>query len=81
MSKFDGLVKGRKSERTEVQKSESTPKIGRPQAKRSDPSFKKTSVIIRKETHSAVQKLLIDRDQDFSELLEDLLTAWVKEQS
>jgi hypothetical protein len=82
MSKFAGLVKDhKKAVIPKVQKLESTePKMGRPRAKRSDPAYKKTSAIIKRDTHAAVQKLLIDRNQDFSELLEELLTRWVKEQ-
>ena len=83
MSKFDGLVAGRKrtSVITQLQNSEIAKGPGRPRAKRSDPDFKQITAIIRKDTHTAAQRLLIGREQDFSELLEELLATWVKTQN
>ncbi len=54
---------------------------GRPKTgKRSDPAWKPHTVLIRKETHKGVSRRLqdIDGGQDLSELVDDLLTEWLK---
>lgn len=41
--------------------------------------YTQTSIYIKKETQTAVKKALLDdRSKDFSELVEELLTSWVK---
>ena len=57
-------------------------KRGRPKGKKSDPDFVSTIVYIRKKTHLQVKRLLLDleeqgRKQDCSELVQELLDAWV----
>jgi hypothetical protein len=46
-----------------------------------DTEYTQTSVYIKKETQTAVKKVLLDDAQgrDFSELVEELLVGWVKE--
>lgn len=55
-------------------------KRGRPNAKRSDPNIIQTTAYIRKETHRNVKRALLDDEQerDYSELVEELLAAWLK---
>jgi hypothetical protein len=52
---------------------------GRPSGKRSDPEFTPVYAYIRGATHKEVKiKLIRQGDRDFSELLEELLAAWLK---
>lgn len=53
---------------------------GRPRGKRSNPDFEQTTVYIRKETHRAVKIALLQegKGQEFSELVESLLSTWLK---
>ena len=49
--------------------------------KSSDPDYVQISAYIRKETHKATRKLLLDEDKDMSELVEELLHQWVSSRS
>lgn len=53
---------------------------GRPSGKRSDSEYCQVTAYIRRETHLGVQVLLLQEGKvrDFSELVEELLTKWVK---
>jgi hypothetical protein len=53
---------------------------GRPPGKRSDPDYQPTTVLLRKQTKRAANRLLQDADdgQDLSDLIEQLLTEWIK---
>lgn len=52
---------------------------GRPRGKRSNPEFTPLYGYIRKATHKEVKiKLIRQGNQDLSELLEELLAAWLK---
>lgn len=69
----------------QVEKEELSPapaKRGRPKGKKSDPDFVSTIVYIRQKTHIQVKRLLLDleeqgKKQDCSELVQELLDAWV----
>lgn len=52
--------------------------VGRPAAKRSDPAYCQVSAYIRRATLKATKLKLLEDGREFSELLEDLLAAWVK---
>lgn len=57
---------------------------GRPRTgKRSNPAFEQVSVYIRKDTHREVKIALLREagGRQFSELVEDLLTEWLKAHS
>jgi hypothetical protein len=56
---------------------------GRPATgKRSDPDYESTTVFLRKQTKTAAAHLLLnDRDQDLSDVLENLLSGWVSANS
>ncbi len=58
------------------------PKRGRPKGKRSDPNFEQVTAYIRKETYRQTKITLLsdDAQQDFSELIESLLTEWLSTQ-
>ena len=53
---------------------------GRPTGKRSDPNYEQITAYIRKETHKDVKIALLQEGQgrEFSELVEDLLSDWLK---
>jgi hypothetical protein len=56
---------------------------GRPPGKRSDPDYQPTTVLLRQQTKKMANRLLEDRStgQDLSELIEQLLTEWIQQQS
>jgi hypothetical protein len=55
---------------------------GRPATgKRSDPAFESTTVFLRRDTKNAAARLLVgEKGQDLSEVLEKLLSGWVRRQ-
>jgi hypothetical protein len=55
---------------------------GRPATgKRSDPDYDSTTVFLKRSTKKAAAKVLLDDEkQDLSDVLEKLLSAWVKRQ-
>ncbi len=57
-----------------------TRRVGRPNAKRSDPDFVQTTAYIKKQTHRDVKiSLLVEgQEREYSELIEDLLADWLK---
>lgn len=78
-SREDGYLSAQKAESPNVQEAEPpvAEKRGRPRGKRSDPAYDQYSVHLRKETHKAVKKALIDEEKDLSVLVEELLTRWL----
>jgi len=56
---------------------------GRPLGKRSDPDYQPTTVLLRQHTKKMANRLLEDGStgQDLSELIEQLLTEWIRQQS
>ena len=61
--------------------SEAKPGRGRPATgKKSNPEYCQTSVSVRKETHKRVKMALLSDGNgvDFSDLVEDLLSGWLK---
>lgn len=59
---------------------ETLKKRGRPSGKRSDEAFVQAPAWIRRETHKQVKIALLNEEegQEFSELVETLLTKWLK---
>lgn len=55
-----------------------TRKVGRPPGKKSNPDYTQATVYLRKQTHLAVKKRLLDEGKEFSELVENLLARWVQ---
>ena len=53
---------------------------GRPPGKRSDPAYQPTTVLLRKQTKKAANRQLEDEatGQDLSDLIEELLTQWIR---
>lgn len=56
---------------------------GRPRGKRSDTSYKPTTLLLRKDTKSKAMRQLEDdgSDLDLSDLVEELLADWLKRKS
>lgn len=81
-SKFGAIFDAPPSEAVGVGRSEGKA-VGRPPGKRSHPDYKQFSVLLKKQTHRKVSGLLRDRErtQDVSELVEQLLEAWLTEQA
>lgn len=94
MSKFDQILdaaKGRdksstkksskSSQKTERQNDAPAKRRGRPATgKRNDPEFDQTTAYVRKDTYRAVRIALIEEgeERDYSELVEELLSKWLK---
>lgn len=88
MSKFDKLLdtaKGRdktssKKSSTTAATGSSSKRRGRPTGKRSDPDFEQTTAYIRKDTHRNVKIALLQEgeEREYSELVEELLSKWLK---
>jgi len=51
----------------------------RPLAKSSDPAYMKFTTYIRKATHLGVKTRLVSKEKELSELVEELLSNWLKE--
>jgi len=84
MSKFDGILSAKSDEVSKLKpklaeegvkpdKREAPKRIG----KRSHPDFTQVTAYIKKDTHEEVMRKIYKR-QEFSELLEELLTEWLK---
>lgn len=48
-------------------------------AKRADPSFMKFTTYIKKTTHIGVKTRLVSKEKELSDLVEELLSNWLKE--
>lgn len=48
-------------------------------AKSSDPAFTKFTTYIRKATHLGVKTRLVSKEKELSDLVEELLSNWLKE--
>jgi hypothetical protein len=53
-------------------------KTGRAPGKKSDPSYSQGTVYLRKDLHRTAQKLLFDDRRQFSDLVDELVSQWVK---
>jgi hypothetical protein len=52
---------------------------GRALAKSADPSYTKFTTYIRKSTHLGVKTRLVSKEKELSDLVEELLSTWLKE--
>ena len=64
---------------TELPKT-SPPAKQKGKGKRSDPNFTQVSAYIPKDLHKRVKVELMDGDRQFSDLVTELLTNWLKDQ-
>ena len=56
-------------------------KVGRPPGKKSNPDYTQVTVYLRKQTHLAAKKRLLDEGREFSKLVENLVAQWVVKKS
>jgi hypothetical protein len=88
-SKFKGLFDAARA-RTEEPATEADPvteravsvrPVGRPRGKRSNPDYEQISAYLRKDTYRAAKIKLLETgdERDVSEVLEELLAAWVQQ--
>ena len=63
-----------KSQESEVKESKT---LGRPRGKRSNPDYTQVTSYIKKETHKSVQRVLLEQEKEFSELIQELLEEWL----
>ncbi len=89
-SAFDALVSLRKpagqpdsqpSTRPDVQPSSRAGKIDLGLAKSVDPEYTKFTTYIRKDTHKTVKVRLTQQERELSDLVEQLLQDWLKQNS
>jgi hypothetical protein len=59
------------------QASRAAPRRGGTRGKSADPAFVKLTSYIRRDTHLAVKKRLLDEDREISELVQDLMVGWL----
>lgn len=85
MSKFDGILSAKSSgdaktdSKPAARKNVKAAKMEEPKrvGKRSDPDYTQITAYVRKNTHEDVMRKIYKR-QEFSELLEELLTEWLR---
>lgn len=87
MSKFDAVLSAAKdrtaalpNEKTSGKKSKATlPSLSvtPTKGKRSNPDYEQVTAYIRRDTHRNVKRALLDKEQDFSDLVESLLAQWL----
>lgn len=77
-NKFKALFDAKKGQGRE--QAQGPPRRGRPQGKHSDPDYRQVTAYIRRDTHQRVKLALLEegKDREFSELLEELLSNWLK---
>ena len=90
-SKFSGVLAKLKDAPPPEQEPESpspspspeTARIGRPPGKRSDPDWSPRTILMNRHTHKSVSRILLEADsaQDLSEVIDDLLKAWIAKQA
>jgi hypothetical protein len=54
-------------------------KEAKPLAKSSDPAYTKFTIYIKKTTHLGVKTRLVSKGKELSDLVEELLAKWLKE--
>jgi hypothetical protein len=89
MSKFNDILKAAKEREPEpepeqpIQPESQPKKLGRPRGKRSNPDYEQVTAYIKKSTYTAIKIALLQSDegQEFSELVEELLTDWLSTQN
>jgi hypothetical protein len=86
MSKFNDILKAAQSRNQDVvppvQAEAKSQKLGRPRGKRSNPDYEQVTAYIKKETYRNTKIALLQQgnNQEFSELVEQLLNEWLSTQ-
>lgn len=53
-------------------------RVGRPPGKRSNPDYQQVTVLLHSQTYLEARKRLLDERKEVSELMNELLDAWLK---
>lgn len=53
-------------------------RVGRPPGKRSNPDYQQVTVLLHGQTYLETRKRLLDERKEVSELINELLDAWLK---
>lgn len=86
MSKFNDILKAAQARNQEGEKpvpAEQKPqRSGRPRGKRSNPDYEQVTAYIKRETYRNTKIALLQQgnNQEFSELVEQLLSEWLSTQ-
>lgn len=87
-SMFDKLAQGRQKPKANPEPEPSPALVDEPKkrqrkatGKRSDPNYIQVGAYVPIELNKSVKRLLLDKEQDFSELVSDLLAEWVEKNS
>ena len=83
-SKFTGILRSRQQDSEPQTAAESKPKRGRPggQGKRLNPNYSQVTAYIPTTLHDETKiNLIRNGKREFSDLVEELLTAWNQKQS
>lgn len=84
MSKFADVLQAAKDRELVSSPAPTVLKVsrGRPKGKRSDPAFEQVTAYIRKDTYLQIKMALLQAgaDRDFSQLVEELLCAYLRTQ-
>lgn len=77
----DRAISGEPRTSAQLRRSSPDQKPGdiRPLAKSADPAYMKFTTYVRKTTHLGVKTRLVSKQMEFSDLVEELLAAWLKE--
>jgi hypothetical protein len=75
--KFDALVRARGDEHGGRLEDDAVRAVGVGVGKRSNAEYRQVSAYIRKDTHRKVKMALLEEDQEFSELVGQLLEDWL----
>ncbi|MDQ3755978.1 MAG: hypothetical protein M3371_14755 [Acidobacteriota bacterium] len=87
MSKFDGFIKAARGAAEPKRKAarpagKSSPAAAeRRRAKRDDPDYKQSLAYVPRDLHRRVMSKLAEEEREFSDLIEQLLARWLKENS
>jgi len=67
-----------KKEREVLSQSEGRRGPGRPPGKRTNPDYQSVTTFLHKQTYLDVQRALVGTEQDFGDVVDDLLKEWLK---
>jgi hypothetical protein len=88
VSKFQAVLSSRETEEAinsslEILPAAPATKMGRPKGKRSNPAYTQVTSYIRQDTYTKIRVLLLQKGdgQEFSELVEELLSKFLETQT
>jgi hypothetical protein len=80
--KYDAFMKRtERSVKTSAKGEQPTRSRATGRAKRDDPDYKQALAYVRRDTHKQVMAALAAQEREFSDLVEELLSKWLKSNS